>query len=80
MALVIKDKSSPPAPAAPKPNAFNKPVKLVGMARVPKGFVAVQAELDETGALKSLKVGQPQTFREYIASECKRILHALVLA
>ena len=79
--LVIEDRPPVPAakPSAPPPQLYRRPLKLVGMALVPKGFVTVTAELDVNGKLVSLKQGQPQTFREYIAAECKRILGALVL-
>ena len=79
--LVIDDKSTAPpvAKPTPAPQLYRRPVKLIGMALVPKGFVAVTAELDVNGKLVALKQGQPQTFREYIAQECKRILGALVL-
>ena len=79
--LVIDDKTTPqpPKPSVPKPALFLKPLKLVGVARVPKGYVAVTVELDVDGKVVAIKQGIAQTFPEYVTGEAKRILGALVL-
>lgn len=62
-----------------KPRPFMRGFVTHGIARCPKGYQTVTVKFDADGKQLDVRLGQPQSFSEYVTLELKRLVHAAAM-